>query len=98
MGVVWAVGYGGTEEERVQAEAVWGVVSRHHWLLCTLLLINAAANEAGPDHTRSLTGSYTASKYNYLRRDPAGCRRPGPHTPFTFQLNSGRFVRTLKAL
>jgi hypothetical protein len=39
---------GGTEEERVQATAVWSVVARHHWLLCTLLLINAAANEALP--------------------------------------------------
>jgi hypothetical protein len=39
---------GGTEEERVQATAVWGVVARRHWLLCTLLLINAAANEALP--------------------------------------------------
>ena len=39
---------GSTEEERVHASAVWGVVARHHWLLCTLLLMNAAANEALP--------------------------------------------------
>ena len=34
--------------DRDRARAVWSVVSKHHWLLCTLLFVNAGANEALP--------------------------------------------------
>lgn len=35
-------------DERARAAAVWSVTEKHHWLLTTLLLVNAAANEALP--------------------------------------------------
>ena len=38
----------GTEEEKKAAHTVGKVVRHHHWMLCTLLLCNAAAMEALP--------------------------------------------------
>lgn len=37
----------GTEEERRQANRILPLVSRHHFLLVTLLLFNSLANEVG---------------------------------------------------
>ena len=34
--------------DREDAKKIWDVVASHHWLLCTLLLVNAAASEALP--------------------------------------------------
>ena len=34
--------------DRDDAKKIWDVVASHHWLLCTLLLVNAAASEALP--------------------------------------------------
>ena len=34
--------------DRENAKKIWDVVASHHWLLCTLLLVNAAASEALP--------------------------------------------------
>ena len=34
--------------DRDDAKKIWDVVAEHHWLLCTLLLVNAAASEALP--------------------------------------------------
>jgi metal transporter CNNM len=39
---------GGSAEQTSQAARVWPLVQQHHRLLVTLLLINAAANEALP--------------------------------------------------
>ena len=51
---------GGSEEERVQAEKVWTVVSQHHRLLVTLLLFNALANEALPIFLDALVPPFAA--------------------------------------
>jgi hypothetical protein len=34
--------------DRDDAKKIWDVVASHHWLLCTLLLVNAAASETLP--------------------------------------------------
>ena len=39
---------GGTASEKKHAKRILPLVKRHHWLLCTLLLANAAAVEAMP--------------------------------------------------
>lgn len=38
----------GTDIEREQAKKILPIISRHHFLLCTLMLFNASANEALP--------------------------------------------------
>lgn len=38
----------GTPEEKAQASRILPIISRHHFLLCTLMLFNASANEALP--------------------------------------------------
>eukprot|EP01127_Copromyxa_protea_P002140 TRINITY_DN12029_c0_g1_i1.p1 TRINITY_DN12029_c0_g1~~TRINITY_DN12029_c0_g1_i1.p1 ORF type:complete len:492 (-),score=63.28 TRINITY_DN12029_c0_g1_i1:85-1560(-) len=38
----------GTETQQQQAKRVLPLLQKHHWLLCTLLLMNAAVNEALP--------------------------------------------------
>lgn len=38
----------GTEVEKEEAHRILPIISRHHFLLCTLMLFNASANEALP--------------------------------------------------
>lgn len=38
----------GTTEEKAQAKRILPLITRHHFLLCTLMLFNASANEALP--------------------------------------------------
>ena len=38
----------GTAEEKAQAKRILPLITRHHFLLCTLMLFNATANEALP--------------------------------------------------
>ena len=50
----------GTEQEKRQARAILPVLSNHHLLLCTLLIYNAAANEALPIFLDALVPSWAA--------------------------------------
>jgi hypothetical protein len=38
----------GTKEEKRQANKISRVINNHHWMLCTLLILNAAALESLP--------------------------------------------------
>jgi|NorSeaMetagenome_1021524.scaffolds.fasta_scaffold164558_1 hypothetical protein len=50
----------GTDEEKKMAKAILPILSQHHLLLVTLLLMNAAANEALPLFLDELVPSYIA--------------------------------------
>jgi metal transporter CNNM len=50
----------GTEQERVYAKRVLPLLKNHHWLLCSLLIYNAAANEALPIFLDALVPSVWA--------------------------------------
>jgi metal transporter CNNM len=50
----------GTDEERGYAEKVLPIISKRHWLLCTLLLCNATAAEALPIFLNRLVDEYAA--------------------------------------
>ena len=50
----------GTEEEKIQAVKVLSILSQRHWLLCTLILSNAAAMEALPLFLNKLMPEYLA--------------------------------------
>jgi len=50
----------GTEEEKRQANKVMPLIKDHHWLLVTLFLFNATANEALPIFLSSLVPEYAA--------------------------------------
>lgn len=50
----------GTEKEKKQASKIMPLIKDHHWLLVTLFLFNATANEALPIFLSSLVPEYAA--------------------------------------
>lgn len=50
----------GTEEEKVAANTIMGVLKNHHLLLCTLLIFNSVANEALPLFLDELVPTWVA--------------------------------------
>ena len=56
-------GRGEMVEEKQAAEKLMPLVEQHHWLLVTLLLCNALANEALPLFLDRLVPSWLAVRY-----------------------------------
>lgn len=64
-------GVQGTDEERLQASRILPLVTRHHFLLVTLLLFNSLANEVSPDgHSIRCP---TRSTFGIIARSPTEC-------------------------
>jgi hypothetical protein len=67
--LVWGCSSREMVEEKRAAEKLIPLVEQHHWLLVTLLLCNALANEALPLFLDRLVPAWLAVRHKHLRRD-----------------------------
>jgi metal transporter CNNM len=76
----------GTEEQKKQAAKILPLIKDHHWLLVTLFLFNATANEALPVFLTGLVPEYAAIVYAALPRIPSSLNSLPAHRIAAFSV------------